>query len=90
MHTIVVTMTSLADFADSINEMRSWLDAHCCFVSRFTCEISADTALLTSAIAGDHGASVMVAAEGGGSPCQGRSVYLFVSAGNDERNRPEL
>lgn len=89
MHTVVMTMTSLADFAGSMNEMRTWLDAHCCFVSRFTYEISADTAILTSAIAGDHRASVMVA-EGGGSPCQGRSVYLFVNEGNDECNRPEL
>ena len=46
MHTVVVTMTSLADFAGSINEMRSWLDAHYCSVSRFTCEISTETVIL--------------------------------------------
>ena len=46
MHTVVVTMTSSADFADTMNEMRLWLDEHCCSILRFTCEISDDVAIL--------------------------------------------
>jgi hypothetical protein len=46
MHTVVVTMTSPADFADTVNEMRLWLDEQCCSILRFTYAISADTTIL--------------------------------------------